>query len=181
MDSFENLMAFLMRREGYWVQTSFKVDLTKKDKIAMGRPTSPRWELDLLAYKAKGNVLRVIECKSFFDSVGVHAKGLNGKSEQEGNHYKIFNSAQLRRVVFRRLIRQLTASGLCRPSPKIILCLAAGNIATSKDKQELEQLFKRRKWELYDNDWLKARLAEVSITKYENELASIVAKILLRN
>jgi hypothetical protein len=180
MDSFENLMAFLLKKEGYWVFTSYKVELTKDEKKRIGRPSSPRWELDLIAYKAKNNTLLIVECKSFLDSHGVHARGLNGESKDEANHYKLFNSAILRRVVFHHLARQLTEHGLCRPSPKIVLCLAAGNIATAKDKEELTSLFKRRKWLLFDDSWLRGKLKDVSDTKYENEIAAIIAKILLR-
>jgi hypothetical protein len=71
MDSFENLMAILLEREGYWVTTSFKVDLTKSEKIKIGKPTTPRWELDLIAYKAGPNELLIVECKSFLNSIGV--------------------------------------------------------------------------------------------------------------
>jgi len=50
MNAFEALIALLLRRQGYWVQTSFKVKLTKAEKRRIGRPSSPRWELDLVAY-----------------------------------------------------------------------------------------------------------------------------------
>jgi len=36
--------------DGYWVRTSVKVDLTKEEKVQIGRPSSPRWELDIVGY-----------------------------------------------------------------------------------------------------------------------------------
>jgi hypothetical protein len=42
MDAFENLVAMLLRRDGYWTATSVKVELTKDEKRAIGRVSSPR-------------------------------------------------------------------------------------------------------------------------------------------
>jgi hypothetical protein len=53
MDSFETLVGSLLEKDGYWVRTAMKVDLTKEEKRKIGRPSTPRWELDLVAYKAK--------------------------------------------------------------------------------------------------------------------------------
>src|SRR3990167_7524540 len=78
MDSFETLVGSLLEKDGFWVRTSVKVELTPEEKRKIGRPSSPRWELDLVAYKAKSNELLVVECKSFLDSPGVRARGLDG-------------------------------------------------------------------------------------------------------
>jgi hypothetical protein len=42
MDAFEGVVSEILWREGYWVQSSLKVDLTKEEKVAIGRPTAPR-------------------------------------------------------------------------------------------------------------------------------------------
>ena len=52
MEAFEQVVSEILWMEGYWVRTSVKVELTKKDKISIGRPSSPRWELDIVAYRA---------------------------------------------------------------------------------------------------------------------------------
>lgn len=44
MDSFEQIVAMLLAREGYWTQTSYKVCLTKQEKIKISLPSCPRWE-----------------------------------------------------------------------------------------------------------------------------------------
>ena len=67
MDAFESLVSLLLRRDGYWTATSVKVELTKMQKRAIGRPSSPRWEIDLVAYKPATNELLAVECKSFLD------------------------------------------------------------------------------------------------------------------
>ena len=71
MNSFESLVGMLLEREGFWVRHSVKVNLTKEEKRNIGRPSSPRWELDLVAYKGATNELKIVECKSYLDSVGV--------------------------------------------------------------------------------------------------------------
>ena len=52
MDAFEQLAAEIFWNEGYWVRTGFKVELTRDEKIRIGRHSSPRWEIDLVAYRA---------------------------------------------------------------------------------------------------------------------------------
>ena len=42
MDSFEEVIAAILQRKGYWTQTSVKVELTKAEKRKIGRDSSPR-------------------------------------------------------------------------------------------------------------------------------------------
>ncbi|WOH50559.1 hypothetical protein [Bradyrhizobium sp. sBnM-33] len=127
MDAFEQVVAEILWIEGYWVRTSVKIELTKNEKKTIGRPSSPRWELDIVAYSGRDNVLRVVECKSYLDSLGVQAQGFDPESKN-ATRYKLFNDDVLRETVFGRLAQQFTAAGLCRPSPEIKLCLACGKI-----------------------------------------------------
>ena len=52
MHAFEELIAEILEANGYWVRHSFKVALTREDKLRIGRPSSPRWVIDILAYRA---------------------------------------------------------------------------------------------------------------------------------
>jgi len=180
MDSFETLVGSLLEKDGYWVRTSMKVDLTREEKRKIGRPSSPRWEMDIVAYKAKANELLVVECKSFLDSPGVRARGLDGTDKKEGNRYKLFNDSVLRRTILGRLVKQLVSSGACALSPSVILCLAAGKVAGEPDREKIATLFGRNGWRFFDDSWLRERLLAVSNSGYENEVSSVVAKILLR-
>ena len=36
MDAFEQVVASILQRKGYWTQTSVKVELTKEEKRAIG-------------------------------------------------------------------------------------------------------------------------------------------------
>lgn len=66
-----------MPQRGSWTQTSIQVDLTKAEKRALGRHSSPRWELDVEASCGATNELLVVECKSFLDSLGVRCATLH--------------------------------------------------------------------------------------------------------
>ena len=178
MDSFESLIKTLLEREGFWVRSSFKVSLTKADKQAIKRPSCPRWEIDLVAYRAAGNELRLIECKSYLDSLGVRFTSLSGKDGSE--HYKLFTDSNLRAVVVNRLTAQLVQAGSCLPDPRVTLCLAAGKIKNDRDCENLAQLFKNNDWLLWDDQWICKALREMSNDSYENDVASIVAKLLVR-
>jgi len=65
MDAFESVIALLLRQEGYWVIPSFKVEITREEKRKIGRPSSPRWEIDLVAYQGATNEVLAVECKSY--------------------------------------------------------------------------------------------------------------------
>jgi hypothetical protein len=180
MNAFESLVAMLLERSGYWVKPNFKVALTKEEKRKIGRPSSPRWELDLVAYKGSKNEVLVVECKSYLDSRGVRADGFLGDDDKHSARYKLFNDETLRKTVLNRLAIQLTEAGLCAQNPRVSLCLAAGNIATADDRSKIQEHFIGQGWILFDDEWLRERLLRVSTSGYENEVAAIVAKLLLR-
>jgi len=178
MDAFESVVAALLERKGYWTRTSIKVELTKEEKRRISKPSSPRWELDVIAYKGQTNELLVVECKSFLDSPGVRLSGFDGSNLEEAKRYKLFNDIVLRKVVFNRLSAQLVDAGFCASAPKIQLCLAAGKIY--RDSEPLHRLFRKNRWLLWDVDWLRKELKTLSKSGYENAVVSIVSKILQR-
>jgi hypothetical protein len=180
MDAFEQVVAELLWAEGHWVRTSLKVELTKEEKRRIGRPSSPRWELDVVAYQGAEGIIRVVECKSYLDSVGVVMKAFDGSGDKLATRYKLFNDAQLREVVFQRLQTQLAESGACPRTTSVKLCLACGKIAREKDREALKAYFKKQDWELWDEHWLRERLRRTAKSKYENETSAVVAKLLLR-
>lgn len=177
MDAFEGLISMLLRHEGYWTKPSFKVDLTKEEKRRIGRASSPRWELDVVAYKGSTNEVLAVECKSFLDSTGVTFR--NGTFEPE-RRYKLFTDDVLRSVVLDRLAKQLQDTGACVHSPRVRLCLAAGKIARKSDRDGLLQHFASKGWLLFDSYWVRERLLKASQCGYENDVAFVVSKLLLR-
>jgi len=177
MDSFEAVVAMLLRREGYWVIPNFKVVLTPEDKRAIGKPSSPRWEIDLVAYEGATNKLIAVECKSFLDSRGVVFKE---GALHRANTYKLFNDKPLRDVVLKCLVKQLVKSKSCHPRPTISLALATGKIAKITDRDEMIAYFKAQNWILYDDHWIHKKLSELQNTGYEDDVAVVAAKLALR-
>ncbi|MGZ4978290.1 MAG: hypothetical protein ACXV8O_14130 [Methylobacter sp.] len=177
MHAFEELAATLLVRDGYWVYPSFKVELSKDEKVSIGRHSSPRWELDLIAYRPATNRLLIVECKAYLDSTGTNVGSF---SSPKTDRYKLFNDEALRKVVISRLVKQLSASGLILPKPNVGLALMTAKIRKS-DRDAVTSIFKKNKWELFDAEWIKHRLHDLSTGSYENNVSSIVAKMLLRD
>jgi len=180
MDAFEQVVSEILWNLGYWVRTSFKVELTPEEKRAIGRPSSPRWEIDVVAYSARDNTLRLVECKSYLDSPGVKATCFDGTDVKGASLYKLFNEKGLREAVFHRVATQLYDKGACAENPKVILCLACGKIASDIHRKQLHAHFARFGWELWDERWIQRHLADLAKGRYENQVSSVVAKLLLR-
>ena len=178
MDAFENLVSYLLERRGYWIRTSFKVELTKAEKRRIGRHSSPRWEIDVLAYNVRENTLLVIECKSYLNSPGVKYEHFIAPKNGDVSRYKLFVEPVLRRVVLNRLANQLISMGACRPSPRVILCLAAGHIASESDRERIVKHFHKRQWQLWDERWFTECLLKLRDSGYENDIPSVVVKLL---
>lgn len=178
MNAFEQVVARVLVDAGYWVRPSYKVSLTREDKDSIGRPTCPRWEIDLLAYQAESNLLLAVECKSYLDSGGIAIACFNGTNPKFASRFKAFNDKPLRGVLEQRLIEQLIAARSCRPQPKIRWALAAGKFKSIADKTQVQEHFTRMGWELFDADWIGDRLRKIAADGYENDMTSIVAKLL---
>jgi hypothetical protein len=179
VDAFEQLVSEILWMEGYWVRTSVKVKLTKEEKRLIGLPSAPRWELDIVAYNARDNILRVVECKSYFDSVGVRASAFDGSNANHATRYKLFNKPDLRQVVFKRLCLQLAEAGACREGAKVKLSLAAGKVR-NEDRAAIRAHFDTQGWEFWDENWLRGHLRRMAQQSYENQVSAVVAKLLLR-
>lgn len=177
MDAFESLMSMLLRHNGYWTIPSFKVELTKVEKREIGRFSSPRWEIDLVAYKGSTNEILAIECKSFLDSRGVV---FQAGEFSPPKRYKMFTDSTLRKVVLKRLAMQLVETGACASKPRVTLCLAVGKVAGGTDLEGLAKHFHAQGWRLFDDDWIRDRLLTASKRGYENDVAFAVSKLLLR-
>ncbi len=180
MDAFEQVVSEILWMDGYWVRNSVKVDLTKAEKVLIGRPSSPRWELDIVGYRGRDNELRVVECKSYLDSGGVALRAFDGKDERFAKRFKLFADGNLRKVVFGRLRQQLCDVGACAPNARIRLGLVCGRIASDADRQGLRKHFTDNDWDLWDELWLRQSLQRMSERGYENQVSAVVSKLLLR-
>ena len=179
-DSFEGIVAMLLEREGYWTRTSFKVNLTKEEKRMIGRPSSPRWEIDLVGYKAGSNEIIAVECKSLLDSPGVMMAMFKG-IEPYSNRVKLFIDQKLQDVVFNRLRIQLEESGIIAMDSTIRLGLAAGKYYNERDAEQIRAHFREKGWLLLGPEWIVTRLKKLSDTAYENCPIAMTSKLLIRN
>lgn len=177
VDAFEQLAAELLFAEGWWVQTSVKVDLTKEEKKRVGRQSTPRWELDVVAYRGSTNQILVVECKSFLDSTGVQWCEL--QDGHSSTRYKLFREPLLREVVLERLVTQMEADGRCAAKPSVRLAMMAGKVKAGDD-QQLAEHFETNGWAFFGPDWVRGQLGKMALSGYSNQVSAIVAKLLLR-
>lgn len=176
MDAFEQVVAMLLDRDGYWTRTSYKVELTKAEKVKIGIPSCPRWELDVIAYKPKENRLLVVECKSYLNSPGVSYASLSGENQKGARRYKLFNDSTLRRTVLSRLKKQLKKAGLVTSGVKAQLCLAAGHVRKGNE-DKVRQYCRKKGWQLFDREWFAEHFTNLPETDYENNVAVVAAKL----
>lgn len=177
MDAFEELMSELLRAEGYWVHRGYKIDLTPAEKRSLDNPSMPRPEIDLVAYRPGNDEFLAIECKSYFDSGGVHAGDLIAGGRYD-HRYKMFTNERLRVMVLDKLAAQMAASGAVAGATSPRLCMAYGH-ATPRNEAELRTIFAERDWGLFDPHWIRSRLSRMARRSYDNQIASVVAKLVL--
>jgi hypothetical protein len=108
----------------------------------------------------------------------VFFKSFDGSDQKSALRFKLFNDAVLRDVVISRLVAQLEATGSCNLSPTVQLCLVAGRIASERDRTQLREYFAGKKWQLWDEEWLRAELLKASAAGYQNDSHIVVAKLL---
>ena len=178
MDAFEQIVKIVLEGQGWWVRQGYKVELTKEEKVEMGRHSSPRWEVDLLAFKPKTDRILIVECKSFLDSFGVRVSEFVDSDVPTKGRYKLFNESRLRDVVLKRLQAQLVGEGLVLPSSTIGLAMAVGKFKSASDREELREQFLSRDWQLIDDLQLRKWALELSERGYEDNVATIVAKLI---
>lgn len=177
MDAFEFLIATILHRDGYWVETSVKVELTKEEKVAVGRASSPRWEIDVVGYSGARNELVAIECKSYLDSSGVLFR--DGQLDPP-ERYKLFSDPRLREVVLERLAMHMVEAGRCAPGVTVRLGMATGRIASGSDRAGLHELFEAEGWLLWDDEEVRRRLEACAGDGYENDPVVVAVKVLRR-
>jgi len=176
MDAFEQIVAMLLERDGYWVHTSYKVRLTKEEKVRIGIPSCPRWEIDIVAYRPKDNVVLAVECKSFLNSPGVDYKSFSGQTVRGLRRYKLFTNGTLRKTVFSRLEKQLRQDGRLRPSARVKLCLAAGHIRKGSEA-DIQEHCRKNGWLLFGQAWFREQFGKLADADYENDIAIVAAKL----
>jgi hypothetical protein len=71
--------------------------------------------------------------------------------------------------------------GLISRNPSIRLALACGKFINERERKLLNRHFKKKRWQLWGDDWLRDKLKRIAKSGYENSSVAIVAKILERS
>ena len=179
MDHFENIVGTLLEAEGHWVRRSYKVNLTTEEKRRIGKPSIPRPEIDLLAFKVDRNEITAWEAKSFLDSPGVDPHDLTEEHPEPQGRYKLFTCEPYRTIVLERLRQQLVAEGMATAQTTARLGLAAGNVRAGQ-REALRQFMQERDWLFWSPEDIKQKVTNLARRGYENDAAIITAKILMR-
>ena len=178
MEAFEQIVARVFDRDGYWIKQSYKVDVTKEEKRLIGTHSMPRVEIDLLAFRASENVVHVIECKSYLDNPGVSVESFRTRVPQD--RYKLFNDNNRRQIVFEALRRQLIEQKICNSNVDLRLGLVTGKIRRG-EREPLRELFRTKGWDLWDDQWIAVKLREFSENLYENSVVDMTVKLIRRS
>lgn len=203
MDAFEQIVTMVLETRGYWVRNGFWVDLSPQVRELIGRPTTPRWELDMLAFRPGNKEVIAVECRSYLDAIGVTAQdfGLPRKvrNEKTGrmqkvpapmsktkitpeNRYKLFLDHNLRSVILNCLQAQLIDQGFITSDTKVRLGFATGKFRSGKDREEVRALFKKpsENLVLISDLEIQQELAQMSRMLNSNDVAMVASKILMR-
>jgi hypothetical protein len=138
----------------------------------------PRPEIDVVAYCGRTNTILALECKSYLDSYGVNFAELC-TSDKPDKTYKMFRRPALRDLVLQRLAEQLTRKGQCQPEPRVVLGLIAGKVH-GRDALPIKSFFNDQGWVFRGPSWIRSGIRRLSSVGYENEVMTVVTKLLLR-
>jgi hypothetical protein len=179
VDYFEGLIKTLLEHEGYWVRQSFKVNLTREEKRDIGKPSIPRPEIDILAFKPGENQVIAFEAKSYLDSPGVKLNELVQSHKIPEGRYKLFTCDNYREIVFSRMKQDLIDLGMGTNDTEITLGLAAGNVYQSKS-EEIRKFLNSKGWSFLSPEDIREKVTGLAEKGYENEPSIITTKILMR-
>lgn len=180
MDAFEYLVAKHFEDQGFWTRIGYKVELSKKEKADINNPSMPRPEIDVLAFRPSTAELLIVECKSYLDSRGVGRASFDFNDQDRGGRYKLFNKKRLRDLVFQKVVEQLRNEGaLGKKNVTIRLGLACGKIVAG-DEDAIRELFAKQDWLLVTPSEIAKSIRDLANKGYENEIATVVVKILER-
>jgi hypothetical protein len=157
----------LLEEDGYWVRTAVKVNLIKAEKVAISKPSTPRPEIDIVAFNQKQNKLWLIEVKSYLDSPGVKYEDIRKETDVQEGRCKLLTSKKYRKIVSKRLAQELRNSGQINKSTQILFGLIAGKVYQNRET-DIASLFEKRGWMFWGPSTIKTKLIELANKDYED-------------
>ncbi|MEK6599292.1 MAG: hypothetical protein AABY52_02980 [Deltaproteobacteria bacterium] len=179
MDAFEEIIGKLLEEEQYWIRHSVKIDLTKDEKKKIGKPTTPRPEIDIVVYDIPKNTIYLLEVKSYLDSKGVALKKLRINTKVQKGKYKLLTSSNYRTILTNRLKEDWVRVGAIKGTTVVSYGLIAGKVYQGKE-QEVRQLFEGKGWLFWGPTEIREKIEKLAQKGYENDPVTIVCKLLMR-
>lgn len=180
MNAFEDIVKLYLEEEGYWVKQSVKVNISKDDKKAIGLPTMPRPEIDLVALNAKENELLLIEVKSYLDSQGVwFGDDSIGEFETDSwseKRYRLLANRTFQEIVTKRLKEQFMKEGLINSKTKVNYALAVGKFYPNSEL-DTKAYFSKKGWVLITPPQIKEKIRSLSKKGWEDNPVVMTAKL----
>lgn len=179
MDAFEQIIGQLLEEEKYWVRHSVKIDLSPEEKRAINKPSTPRPEIDIVAYDSRNDSIFLLEVKSYLDSSGVVLEHVAIEQDEQAGRYKLLTALKYRETLAKRLHQDWCKSGHIKKSTAVHFGLIAGKVYRNKEA-ELKAHFDKMRWLFWGPTEIKRRILALAEKGYENNAVTIAAKILTR-
>ncbi len=179
MNAFEHIVELYLQEKNYWTRHSVKVELTKADRAKLKLPTTPRAEIDLVAYNPVSDVLVLIEVKSYFDNPGLTIGELNGTDKNNANRCKLLNNKLFQKVVTDRLVEDFLNRKLIKKSTEIKYALAVGKVQQKSLTAVKAYLTKnkKKKYLYFDPSDIKQTIKNLAEKGWEDNIIIVTAKI----
>lgn len=179
MDYFEATIARILEEQGYWVRENVRVSLSKEVKRALGNPSMPRCEIDIVAFRPVQRELVLFEVKSYLDSYGVQPDDLR-RTTREDNRYKLLTLSDLQSAVTDALLAEYRAQGLLVGDVTVRFGLAAGHVQDRFD-EEIRAIAREKNWVFLGPAEISRAIWKFADLGYENSPFVLTAKLLKRH
>ena len=178
MNAFETIVRVCLEEKGYWVRQSVKARISKEDKVALGLPSMPTPEVDLVALNVKENELLLVEAKSLLGSYGVYYEAVADEKDELAERYRLFTNRKFREVVTKALREDYLERGLINEKTKINYALAAGHIPSGNEPSILKY-FSAKGWKLFSPSEIKETVKQLSKKVWQDDLIAMTAKLIV--
>ena len=178
MNAFETIVKVCLEEKGYWVRQSVKARISKEDKVALGLPSMPTPEVDLVALNVKENELLLVEAKSLLGSYGVYYEAVADEEDELAERYRLFTNRKFREIVTKALREDYLERGLINEKTKINYALAAGHIH-SGNEPSIAKYFSDHGWKLFSPSEIKETVKQLSKKVWQDDLIAMTAKLIV--
>jgi len=158
IDKFENIVTTLLEEEGFWVRHKFKVSVSLEEKKQIGKQSSPKPEIDMLAFNLRANEVLALDVKAYLDSPGAKLSLLQEVHEVPTGRFKLFTSERYRSLVLARLLQDLISLGMANAETKVRLGMIAGKVNQGQS-EAIRAHMQEHDWLFWSPDDVKAKVA----------------------